>query len=197
MMLQVEWVVGSNIVLVWLYQNIKEYVLIGKGLGFVFKVESIVQVDDLWIEKRFWLEDWEEWGQVQELMKDLDFNVIDIFDWIICFIVDQFFGKLNDNIYFVFLSYIQFILYCICNGMEILNFFFMEIKFSFLKEFEFVLEVVVMIGEVFGVEVLEDEVGFLIYYVYFFVNYVFVGQLVKVFNVISKFQFIIEDEGGV
>ncbi|WP_339183239.1 CAT RNA binding domain-containing protein [Paenibacillus sp. FSL R5-0701] len=38
MILQVERVVGSNIVLARSHQNTKEYVLIGKGLGFAFKV---------------------------------------------------------------------------------------------------------------------------------------------------------------
>ncbi|WP_432749893.1 CAT RNA binding domain-containing protein [Paenibacillus amylolyticus] len=51
MILQVERVVGSNIVLARSHQNTKEYVLIGKGLGFAFKVESTVQADDPRIEK--------------------------------------------------------------------------------------------------------------------------------------------------
>ena len=63
MMLQVERVVGSNIVLARSHQNAKEYVLIGKGLGFAFKAESIVEADDPRIEKRFRLEDREEWGR--------------------------------------------------------------------------------------------------------------------------------------
>ncbi|KAG2851193.1 hypothetical protein PC115_g26035, partial [Phytophthora cactorum] len=146
-MLQVERVVGSNIVLARSHQNTKEYVLIGKGLGFAFKGESTVQADDPRIEKRFRLEDREEWGQAQELMKDLDPNVIDISDRIIRLITDQFPGKLNDKIYLALPSHIQFTLYRIRNGMEILNPFLMETKLSFPKEFEIASEAAAMIGE--------------------------------------------------
>ncbi|WP_157685570.1 CAT RNA binding domain-containing protein [Paenibacillus donghaensis] len=48
---QVQRVIGSNVVMVQGDRNGKEYVIIGKGIGFAVKGTGIIEVDDPRIEK--------------------------------------------------------------------------------------------------------------------------------------------------
>ncbi len=194
---QVQRVIGNNVVMVHGGKNGKEYVIIGKGIGFAVKESGIIEGDDDRIEKLFRLEDREEWSQYQILLEDIDPKVMRITDEIIADIAFQFPDKLNDKIYLALPSHIQFTIYRLRNGMDIVNPFLQETKMTFPKEYEIAYRAAEKINAEFQVQVPEDEVGFLTYHVYSAVSNVPVGQLVKASNIVSELMDVIRDEGNI
>ncbi|WP_239711411.1 PRD domain-containing protein [Paenibacillus sp. 19GGS1-52] len=194
---QVQRVIGNNVVMVHGGKNGKEYVIIGKGIGFAVKESGIIEGDDTRIEKLFRLEDREEWSQYQILLEDIDPLVMRITDEIIADIAFQFPDKLNDKIYLALPSHIQFTIYRLRNGMDIVNPFLEETKMTFPKEYEIAYRAAEKINAEFQVQVPEDEVGFLTYHVYSAVSNVPVGQLVKASNIVSELMDVIRDEGNI
>ncbi|SET17219.1 PRD domain-containing protein [Paenibacillus sp. NFR01] len=183
---QVMRVIGNNVVMAHGGKNDKEYVIIGKGIGFGMKDGSLIEGSDRRIEKLFRLEDKDEWSQVQILLEDIDPKVMKITDEIIGDITREFPGKLNDKIYLALPSHIQFTVYRLRSGMDIINPFLQETKLTFPKEYEIAFKAAEKISAGFNVDIPEDEVGFLTYHVYSAVSNVPVGQLVKASNMVSE-----------
>ncbi|WP_339157653.1 PRD domain-containing protein [Paenibacillus sp. FSL W8-0186] len=195
-MFEVIRVIGNNVVLVHGGGMKKfEYVILGKGIGFGTKVGGTIASDDHRIEKLFKLEDQEQLNEYR-LLEEFDPKVLEITDDILNSISKEFPGKLNDKVYLALPSHIQFTIYRIRKGMDIINPFLEETKISFPREYEIALKAADMIGQAFGIEVPEDEVGFLTYHVYSAVSHVPVGQLVKASNMVGRLIDIIERERG-
>lgn len=189
-------VIGNNVVMVQSIKKELEYVILGKGIGFGTKTGGTISSDDPRIEKLFKLEDREQWSQYHHLLEDFDPKVLEITDEILNSITTEFPGKLNDKVYLALPSHIQFTIYRIRKGMDIINPFLEETKISFPKEYEIALKAAEMIGRAFDIKVPEDEVGFLTYHVYSAVSHVPVGQLVKASNMVGRLVSMIERERG-
>lgn len=194
---QVQRVIGNNVVMVQGGKNGKEYVIIGKGIGFAVKGSGVIEGNDHRIEKLFRLEDREEWSQYQILLEDIDPKVMSITDDIISDIAREFPGKLNDKIYLALPSHIQFTIYRLRNGMDIVNPFLQETQMTFPKEFEIASKAAEKISMEFQVQIPEDEVGFLTYHVYSAVSNVPIGQLVKASNIVNELLDMIKKERNI
>lgn len=190
-------VIGNNVVMVQGGKKNKEYVIIGKGIGFALKDAGVIDGKDPRIEKLFRLEDREEWSQYQILLEDIDPKVMKITDEIISDIAREFPGTLNDKIYLALPSHIQFTIVRLRGGMDIVNPFLEETRMTFPKEFEIAYKAADKIGAEFGVHIPEDEVGFLTYHVYSAVSNVPVGQLVKASNIVSDLMEMIRRERNI
>ncbi|QSF47248.1 PRD domain-containing protein [Paenibacillus tianjinensis] len=191
---QVLRVIGNNVVMVQRSKNGKEYVIIGKGIGFAVKDAGVIDSNDHRIEKLFRLEDREEWSQYQILLEDIDPKVMRFTDEIIGDITSQFPGKLNDKIYLALPSHIQFTIFRLRSGMDIINPFLQETKMTFPKEFEIASNAAEKISAEFKVQIPEDEIGFLTYHVYSAVSNVPVGQVVKASNIVNELLDLIRTE---
>lgn len=189
-------VIGNNVVMVQSGKKELEYVILGKGIGFGTKTGGSITSDDPRVEKLFKLEDREQWSQYHHLLEDFDPKVLEITDEILNSITKEFPGKLNDKVYLALPSHIQFTIYRIRKGMDIINPFLEETKISFPREYEIAQKAADMIGKAFDIEVPDDEVGFLTYHVYSAVSHVPVGQLVKASNMVGRLIEIIERERG-
>ncbi|WNS45501.1 PRD domain-containing protein [Paenibacillus sp. MMS20-IR301] len=194
---QVLRVIGNNVVMVQGGKKSKEYVIIGKGIGFAVKDSGVIDGNDSRIEKLFRLEDREEWSQYQILLEDIDPKVMKITDDIIADIAREFPGKLNDKIYLALPSHIQFTIFRLRGGMDIVNPFLEETRMTFPKEFEIAYKAAEKISAEFGLQIPEDEVGFLTYHVYSAVSNVPVGQLVKASNIVSELMDMIRSERNI
>lgn len=194
---QVLRVIGNNVVMVQGGKKSKEYVIIGKGIGFAVKDSGVIDANDPRLEKLFRLEDREEWSQYQILLEDIDPKVMKITDDIIADIAREFPGKLNDKIYLALPSHIQFTIFRLRGGMDIVNPFLEETRMTFPKEFEIAYKAAEKISAEFGMKIPEDEVGFLTYHVYSAVSNVPVGQLVKASNIVSELMDMIRNERNI
>ncbi|MFP4975875.1 PRD domain-containing protein [Paenibacillus sp. CN-4] len=192
----VQRVIGNNVLLVESERSRKEYVLIGKGIGFSVKGAGVIDGADERIEKMFRLEDREEWSHYQVLLEDIDPRIMKITEEIIDEIAAVFPSELNNNVYLALPSHIQFTLYRLRNGMDIVNPFLQETMLTFPKEYEIACRAAGKIAETFQIRIPEDETGFLTYHVYSAVSHVTVGQIAKTSNLVSELVDMIRAENG-
>ncbi|MGG1879197.1 transcription antiterminator [Paenibacillus cisolokensis] len=187
-------IIGNNVVMVHGGAKASEYVILGKGIGFGTKIGDEVSLDDSRVEKLFKLEDRDQLNQFHDLLEEFDPLVMEVADSIINSISQEFPGTLNNKVYLALPSHIQFTVFRIRKGMDIINPFLEETRISFPKEYDIAARAAAMIEEAFHIEVPEDEVGFLTYHVYSAVSHVPVGQLVKASNLVSRLVDTIEQE---
>lgn len=193
----VQRIIGNNVVMASAVNTKAEYVLLGKGIGFSVKNEGTIEADDPRIEKRFRLEDREQWRKSQTILEDLDAKVMELAEQIIQLIAEHFPGKLNNKIYLALPSHIQFTIYRLRHGMEIVNPFLLETRLSFPKEFEIASKAGELIGRAYELDIPEDEIGFLTFHVYSAVSAVSVGQLVKASTLVSRLLELIQKERNI
>ncbi|WP_239626221.1 PRD domain-containing protein [Paenibacillus sp. H1-7] len=189
---RIERVIGNNVILVKEMGTEREYVLLGKGIGFGCKTSGFIDAKDPRIEKRFRLDDRDQLSQYQSLLEEIDPEVIQISEQIIDNIQKHFTTPVNNKVYFALPSHIQFAIHRLKNGMDIVNPFLYETKVFFPKEYEIAKIAAELIRAKFQIDVPEDEVGFLTYHVHSAVTNVPVGQLVKFSNVINEMVEMIE-----
>ncbi|GMK37694.1 transcription antiterminator BglG [Paenibacillus sp. CCS19] len=159
--MKVEKIVGNNVVLAVDPLSSKEYVLFGKGLGFACKNEAVIRKDDTRIERRYKLDEGDSRERYESLVDDLDPDVIEVSERIIEMMKERLGTPVHPKVYFALPNHIQFAAYRLRNGMAINNPFLLETKLGFPMEFEIAGIAAEMIGRKLGIEVPEDETGFL------------------------------------
>ncbi|MGG1638300.1 hypothetical protein BK120_24950 [Paenibacillus sp. FSL A5-0031] len=176
---RVERAIGNNVLLTIDVQTEKEYVIFGKGLGFSLKAGQIIDRTDNRIEKRFRLDDSEQMKKYHTYLEEIDPTIIDMTERIADYIKQKTGVEVNPKLYFTLPSHIQFAVYRLHNGMDIVNPFLNETKQSFPLEFEIAAKLAEWISEQFHVGIPEEEIGFLSFHVYSGIHNVPVGQLIK------------------
>lgn len=195
-MLQIDRIVGNNVILTLDPRASKEYVLVGKGIGFDFKGSKWVNMEDPRIEKRYRLDEEQPARQFQELVENIDPEVIQISEQIIESVKARMGTPVQPKVYFALPNHIQFAMYRLQNGMDINNPFLHETKMSFSLEYEIATQAAIMISERFGILVPEDEVGFLALHVHSCAGNVTVGQLVRITGLLNRIVEYIEQHMG-
>ncbi|BBI35833.1 transcription antiterminator BglG [Cohnella abietis] len=195
-LLQIDRVVGNNVVLTLDPTTSKEYVLFGKGIGFASKGSDWISIEDPRIEKRYRLDEEHPISQFQELIENIDPEVIQISEQIIENVKEQMGTPVQPKVYFALPNHIQFALYRLKNGMEINNPFLHETQMSFPLEYEIASRAAAIISERFGISVPEDEVGFLALHVHSCLGKVSVGQLVRMTGLLNRIVEHIEQRRG-
>jgi len=185
-MLLIDRIVGNNVILTLDPQTSKEYVLFGKGLGFVSKGKEWIDSGNACIEKRYKLDEEQPIRQFQELVENISSEVIFISEQIIEKAKERLGTPVQPKVYFALPNHIQFALYRLENDMEINNPFLHETKINFPLEYEIATEAASMIGDSFSIAVPEDEIGFLALHIHSCVGTTTVGQLVKLTGLINR-----------
>ncbi|WP_052350520.1 PRD domain-containing protein [Paenibacillus gorillae] len=176
---RIERVIGNNVLLTIDSQTEREYVLVGKGLGFTAKSGMLIDGKDPKIEKKFRLDDTEQVQHFQSLLEDIDPAIIRITEQTVQQIKQRTGSAVSPKVYFALPSHIQFAVFRLRNGMDIVNPLLNETKRSFPIEFEIASQLAEWINEQFQVDIPEDEIGFLTFHIYSAIYNVPVGQLVK------------------
>lgn len=190
--LKIDRIIGNNLIMVKDIETGKEYVLLGKGIGFNAKGDGRISAKDPRIEKRFRLDENTPISHYQSLLTDIDPDVIRISEAIIADIAADFALTVSPKVYFALPSHIQFAVYRIRNGMEIVNPFLYETKMCFPKEYGIAQKAAERISTAFHIDIPEDEIGFLTFHVHAAVSNVSVGQLVKFTSLINDLVQLIE-----
>ncbi|MDB5053812.1 MAG: transcription antiterminator [Bacilli bacterium] len=195
--LKIERVIGNNVVLTKDQHSGEELVLLGKGIGFALKDGGSIDVKDPRIEKRFRLDDRNQLRQYQSLLEEIEPEIINISEKIITLMESEFKKEVQNKVYLALPSHIQFAIYRIRNDMDIVNPFLYETKMCYPKEYEIAEKAAEMINLAFGIQIPEDEIGFLTFHVYSAVTNVSVGQLVKFTNLTNEMIEIIEQRKSI
>ncbi|MCK5764084.1 MAG: PRD domain-containing protein, partial [Clostridiales bacterium] len=112
------------------------------------------------IEKKYLAYDKKSKNEYLSLINQLDDEIIGVCSEIIL-LAERNMGKLSHRLHIVLTDHIGFAIERLKNGLEIQNPFTLEIKNLYHKEFEVGLIAQDMIKKQLGIEINEDEVGFI------------------------------------
>lgn len=154
-----------------------EIILIGKGLAFGKKKGD--EIDDLKVEKRFYLEDKGLYSKFKKLLQEVSIDDINIADDIISLAKRKLKKDLNESIYISLPDHISLAINRTKNGLNAKNGLLWEIKKLYREEYEVAKLAVQMINERFNIDLGEDEAGFIAFH---FVN----AELNSGMNTITK-----------
>lgn len=153
-------VYNNNAILVLNLDTHSEAVLVGKGIGFGKKVGECQTISPNQIEKYFLTYDDTLKSEYLSLVEQLDEQVLTLCSEIILHATHTL-GPLNQRVHIVLTDHIGFALERIKAGMEIYNPFLVEIKTLYPEEYEMGLYAQGLIKSTLGIEIVEDEVGFI------------------------------------
>jgi beta-glucoside operon transcriptional antiterminator len=155
--MQIAKVLNNNVVVV-LDEQRREQVVMGRGLAFQKRVGD--SLDESKIEKIFALQSDELVGRLGELLSQIPLEVMTTCDRIIDLARGRL-GKLQESLYITLTDHCHFAIERQKNGMTIRNVLLWEIKRLYPKEFELGQEARAIIARRLGVELAEDEAGFI------------------------------------
>lgn len=153
-------VLNNNVILALEKENHKEMILVSKGIGFGKKENTVIQLTDEKIEKKFLTFDEKMKNEYFQLINQIDAKVLGVSEEIIAK-AEQVFGELNPHIHIVLTDHIGFALNRIHMGMEINNPFLYEIKILYEEEFVIGKEAAELIQRNLNIHICEGEIGFI------------------------------------
>ena len=151
-------VLNNNVVTV-INASEQELVVMGRGIGF--KKHPGDLVDETKVEKVFKLESREVSQKLMTLLSDIPIEYVDCSDEIIRYAQTILGSKLHDSIYISLTDHIHFAIERYRQGIEIRNAILWEIKKLYRKEYVIGMKALQMIEDKLGVELTEDEGGFI------------------------------------
>lgn len=148
----------NNNVVVILDEHRREQVVMGKGLGF--QKQPGDSLDRSKIEKVFALQSDELVARLSELLNQIPLEVMTASDRIIQLARERL-GKLQESLYISLTDHCHFAMERQKKGMAIRNVLLWEIKRLYPKEFALGREALGIIHQRLGVQLAEDEAGFI------------------------------------
>ena len=155
--MQIAKVLNNNVVVV-LDEHRREQVVMGRGLAFQKRPGDVL--DDSKIEKVFALQSDELVGRLGELLSQIPLEVMTTCDRIIDLARGRL-GKLQESLYITLTDHCHFAIERQKKGIALRNVLLWEIKRLYPKEFALGQEARAIIAKRLGVELAEDEAGFI------------------------------------
>ncbi|GGH29233.1 glucose PTS transporter transcription antiterminator GlcT [Paenibacillus segetis] len=155
--LQVAKVLNNNVIIAKHPQH-DEVVVIGKGIGFNMKSNDFVPLES--VEKLFILKDQKEQEQYKQLVPHVDEKLIEVIGEVITYISRKTQTELNEHIHIALTDHLSFALKRAQQDLAIHNPFLFETKEIYTVEYELAQYAIDLIHRKMGVDLGEDEVGF-------------------------------------
>lgn len=156
--LQVAKVLNNNVIIAK-HPQYDEVVVIGKGIGFNRKMKDMIPLSA--VEKMFILTKPEEQEQYKQLVPQIDEHLIEAMNDIILHASKSGNGPLNEHIHIALTDHIAFAIKRHAQGLFIHNPFLYETKELYPEEFDMAEYAVQTIKKRLGVDLGEEEVGFI------------------------------------
>lgn len=153
-------VMNNNVLLAVDLGQGQECILIGKGLGFGKQNGKTVSIDEGQIEKRFYAFEQSMKQQYFELITGMDPRIVGLCAEVVA-AAEERLGTLNSQIHVVLTDHIGFAIERLRQGTEIHNPFLYEIQMLYPDEFRAASEGVRYLQSQLGIEIPEDETGFI------------------------------------
>lgn len=157
---EIKKILNNNVIWGIDFSNQFETVLVGKGIGFGIKVGDIVEISEKKVDKIFVTYDRKIVKDYMNLVDTLDTSIMEICTEIIMYAESKL-GTLSKRIYVVLTDHIAFAIERLKQKMNIINPFLLEIKTLYKDEFDIGLKARDMIIKKIGIDITEDEVGFI------------------------------------
>ena len=153
----------NNNVIVTLDDKGKELILTGRGIGFKKREGDLIDIN--LIEKQFSLDNKDILPKFNELLSEIPLEVLTTSQIIINHAKACMESKLQDSIYISLTDHIHFAIERHKQGFDIPNGFLWEIKKFYPKEFQVGLYALSVIKKRLGIELPEDEAGFITFHI--------------------------------
>ncbi|MFD1774295.1 PRD domain-containing protein [Paenibacillus rhizophilus] len=137
----------------------EEKIVMGSGIAFQKGKNDIV--DPTRIEKVFIMDDLDQYGHLQEMLRTLPEEEIAVSENIISFAERELEVTFNKHIHIALTDHLSFALERLSKGMVIQNTLLEEIRILYPREFQIGLHAKRLIQEKLQIEIPEDEVGYI------------------------------------
>nr|WP_275422837.1 PRD domain-containing protein [Paenibacillus mucilaginosus] len=161
--LQVRKVLNNNVIIA-VHPEYGETVVIGKGIGFSRKQGDAIALDS--IEKMFILTNEKAKEQYKLLMHQVDEKLIEVMNDVIFYISQHAGAPLNEQIHIALTDHIAFAIKRYRQHIPIHNPFQYETRELYPREYLLAQHVIDEINRRLGVQLPEDEVGFVALHIY-------------------------------
>ncbi|WP_196000707.1 PRD domain-containing protein [Clostridium sp. 1001271B_151109_B4] len=151
-------VINNNVICV-INESNEELVLMGSGIAFQKKKGD--EVDESKIEKEFSVSNKNVTSKLHSILSEIPLEHIKLSDAIIEKAKKVLDKELNDNIYVTLTDHISFAIQRFKDGYIFNNALLWEIKKFYPQEFNIGQDALIMIWEQIGIELPEDEAGFI------------------------------------
>lgn len=156
-------ILSNNTILV--SENDKEYILMGKGVGFGKKKDmTIEEIEN--IENTFISLSGLNKHQYEKLLLQVDEKIVAITEEIIYMASKELEEELNPHIHIGLMDHINFAIKRLEEGIEIVNPFLMETKVMYPKEFNIAEKGVNILREKLGIQIPDAEIGFIAFHIH-------------------------------
>ncbi|WP_349304901.1 PRD domain-containing protein [Paenibacillus sp. Marseille-Q4541] len=163
MNLKVAKVLNNNVIIATNPEH-QEVVVIGKGIGFHRKSGDSIPLQT--VEKMFILTSQEEQEQYKQLVPRVSEKLIETINDIILYITSQSNVQLNEHIHIALTDHIAFAIKRMEQGIILHNPFLYETKEIYPMEYRFAAYAIDLIKERLGVDLGQEEVGFVALHIY-------------------------------
>lgn len=140
----------------------REILVMGCGLGYKKSVDDEIEMEK--IEKIYTMKDRAGYQQLEEILSKVPLECIQITNEIVEYAKISLGRRLSDSIYLTLCDHISFALERTRNGIRIRNALLMEIRRFYYHEYEIGLEALRLIRKHTGIELPEDEAGFIAFH---------------------------------
>lgn len=137
----------------------EEKIVLGLAIGFQKTKND--RIDQSRIEKVFVMKDWSEYEKFEEILSSLPEEHIQVAEEIISYTEKELGVTLGEHIHIALTDHLSFALERLSKGMVIKNTLLNEIKILYTKEFQIGCWAKALIQEKLGIEIPEDEVGYI------------------------------------
>lgn len=165
------------------------------GSGIAFQKRKNDPVDQTRIEKIFVMKDQAKHQQFEEILSTLPEEHIQVSEDIISYAESQLGVVINEHIHIALTDHLSFALDRLAKGMVIKNTLLNEIKVLYAKEFQIGLYAKELIREKLGIDIPEDEVGYIALHIY--TAKINAGEMTKTLDITAMIRGIVDIiEGG-
>ncbi|GGG01344.1 levansucrase and sucrase synthesis operon antiterminator [Paenibacillus albidus] len=137
----------------------EEKIVMGSGIAFQKRKNDII--DPSLIEKVFIMDDPDQYGHLEEMLRTLPEEEIAVSEQIISFAERELEVTFNEHVHIALTDHLSFALERINKGMVIQNTLLNEIRILYPREFQIGLHAKRIILEKLQIEIPEDEVGYI------------------------------------
>lgn len=171
----------------------KEYLIMGKGIGFGKKVSERLETDGS--ETIYSLQDSTERGEAKELAASVDPICLEIANEILDE-AEKEFQKIDRNILFSLADHIEYAIKRVKQNEQISNPLTDDIRILFYKEYKVADKIRSIIQKTLGVEMDEDEVGYVALHVHSALQDENVSQAMQMARAVRECITLVETEIG-
>ena len=189
-MYKVKKVLNHNTVIAVNTDKLKEYLVLGKGVGFGKKPTQEITISSDY--RIFSLEETTERGNIKEFIKNVSPIYIELADAVLC-IADEKFDNVDHNIIFPMADHLEFAVKRIEKGEEISNPLIDDIKILFHSEYKIAETIRPLLKEQFNIEISDDEIGYVALHVHSAISNDRISQSMEIARAVRECVTMIEN----